>query len=78
MYLYHCFIANLPENYFEFKERLRNSGNSFYDTKYIALKFADTFGTETKLEDLMKNLQKRLAGKLSKLTLEEQFNRYSI
>lgn len=78
MYLYHCFIANLPDNYFEFKERLRNSGNSFYDTKYIALKFADTFGTDTRLEDLIKNIQKRYAGRLTALALDGEFRRYSL
>ncbi len=78
MYLYHCFIANLPENYFEFKDNLRRSGNTFFDTKYIALKFQDIFGSETRLEDLLKNIQKRYAGKLSTVALEGEFKRYSL
>jgi hypothetical protein len=78
MYLHHCFISNLPENYFEFKERLKKSGNTFYDTKYIALKFQETFGAETRLEDLMKNIQKRHAGRLSTVSLEGEFKRYSL
>ena len=38
LYVYHNFVDNLPENYFEFKNILAQSGNSFFDTKYIAQK----------------------------------------
>ena len=38
LYVYHNLIAPLPDNYFEWKEAMRSSKNSFYDTKYIALR----------------------------------------
>ena len=39
LYVYANFVENLPENYFDFKTILTQKGRSFYDTKYIGLKY---------------------------------------
>jgi hypothetical protein len=57
LYLYQGLVGRLPENYFEFKSLLKRSGNTFYDTKYIATKHPELFGSETKLEELAKAIR---------------------
>lgn len=42
------------------------------------MKHEDTFGTETRLEDLIKYIQKRYPNKLTSLGLEAEFKRYSM
>lgn len=44
LYLHQCFLEPLPENYFDFKKIIKNSGNKFYDTKYIALQHPQKYG----------------------------------
>ena len=76
LYIYHHLIAPLPDNYFAYKEALLSSGNSFYDTKYIAIKHPEVAELGSRLEDLLKFL--RLEKKESPLVLEGGYSRYSL
>jgi len=58
MYVFNCFVQPLPDSYFEFKKMLMKSGNTFFDTKYIALNNPKFCNGATRLEDLVKLIQK--------------------
>lgn len=76
MYLYHNFIQPLPENYFDYKKILSQSGNSFYDTKYIALHNPHFATGATRLEDLVRLL--REDQKATDLHLDQDYCSYSL
>jgi hypothetical protein len=58
MYVYNSLIDTLPDNYFDYKEVLRLSGHSFYDTKFMALHYPELSEEGTRLEDIVRYLLK--------------------
>ncbi len=77
LYIYHNLVAPLPDSYFEYKKALRESGNSFYDTKYIALKYPEMSTSGTRLEDLVKHIRSTQKN-IMDLSIDAAFSRYSL
>ena len=57
MFIYDKLIGDLPDNFYEFKEKIHQCFPIIYDTKAIASHKFEM--DKTKLEDLHKNLVKK-------------------